>query len=64
MFKIAVINKKTGKRSNFLCTEHRYIGNIWYKHCTFKTAERAQTFINTFKKRQPDEYYWRVESTV
>ena len=58
MFKISVIDKKTEKHVNYLCIEHRYIGNIWYEDRAFKTSSSVEAFIK--KNTQPEGYRWVI----
>ena len=61
MFKIAVFSKKTGKRTNYLCKEHRYIGNIWCEEREFKTEESAKKFIKQhYHAGIENNYRWEV----
>ena len=56
-FKIAVLDK-SGKFLNFLCEEHRYIGNIWLTHLQFRTRKQAEIHIK--QHHSTPNYYWEV----
>lgn len=58
-FKIGVFDKE-GNFLNHLCTEHRYIGNIWLEHLEFKTRQDAENYIKEHEHNIPEAYLWKV----
>lgn len=57
VFKIGVFDQE-GNFLNHLCTEHRYIGNIWLEHLTFKTRQNAEEYIE--EHYTLSGYLWKV----
>lgn len=57
VFKIGVFDQE-GNFLNHLCTEHRYIGNIWLEPLEFKTQQDVENYIKEHYVQ--GKYLWKV----